>query len=122
MKSANRLLNGQLRWLAQDKQGQIRALELRDSNSVAPKEIFHLGSPEIAFLDPDYLRRRPALLDKLDEVCIGSYDSVPVLTRIIPDDDIRCELRKAGVKDVSEIRKQVRQPPYQLWGEIRIEE
>ena len=87
-------------------------LELRNSNSVAAKQIFYLGGPEITLLDPDYFRRRPALLDKLNEVHIGSYDGESILTRVIPDDGIRRELRKAGIQDVREFRKQIRKPPH----------
>jgi len=72
---------------------------------MAPKETFHLCRPEITSLDSDYFRWRPALFGKLNEVRIGSYDCELILARVVPNDGIRRELRKARVKDMCEAGK-----------------
>jgi hypothetical protein len=97
-------------------------LEFRDSNSIAPNKIFDLGSPEITLLDPDDLRWKTALLCKLNEVGVGCYDCETVKGRVVPNDDIRCELRQPGFKDVRETGKQIHKPMHEPWREIGIQE
>ena len=108
-------LDGSDSGCASDDEDRSRGLfQFRDPNGMAPQEVFNLGCPVVAVLEPDHLWRCAAGTGEVEKIGISRYDGEPVDPGILPDGFVRGVAGETRVEDVERIGEKLRKTLHKL--------